>query len=171
MLQKNTEIWEVKGAVRYRDKNRCVGCGMTNEKHVEKTGRRLEVHRKVPGSEYTVDGCELLCAKCHDGKPRKPNGSRDKAYAANFRGHVTQDLADALRALSRTMGRRGNLANEIRIAIEDHLKKSLAAIEAKPGDPLLCKEHVAAFLAAVRLAFAHSAAEDAERYVRQHRAA
>lgn len=64
----------VKGAVRFRDGFRCVKCGMTNDQHKAKYGRGLQVHRKEPGSVYTIDGCVTLCVPCHAPEPRKWRG-------------------------------------------------------------------------------------------------
>jgi hypothetical protein len=61
----------VKRAVRRLHGNRCAECGAD-------TG--LSVHRRTPGSPYTVAGCVLLCAKCHGEKhvtlPWKPRRAR-----------------------------------------------------------------------------------------------
>ncbi len=67
---------EVKISVRKRDRYRCVECGMTAQEHLEQFDRNLEVHRVVPGSVYTVDGCITLCRICHNGKPKSPRGSK-----------------------------------------------------------------------------------------------
>jgi hypothetical protein len=69
-----TEL-EIKAAVRERDGYRCRDCGMTAAQHVERFGKTLEVHRVVPGSPYTVDGCVTLCRPCHGPKPRSPRGA------------------------------------------------------------------------------------------------
>jgi hypothetical protein len=52
-------------AVRERDGNCCADCGMVNKDHTAKYGRGLHVHRLVPGSRYTVEGCILVCTPCH----------------------------------------------------------------------------------------------------------
>lgn len=64
-------IQAVKRAVRQRDGQRCVECGMTDQQHRDKYGRSLDVHRKVPGSVYTIAGCETLCKRCHGPKPKQ----------------------------------------------------------------------------------------------------
>lgn len=66
-----TEILRVKAAVRERGGFRCADCGMSNDDHLAQFGRQLEVHRTVPGSEYTVEGCRPLCMPCHANKPRQ----------------------------------------------------------------------------------------------------
>jgi hypothetical protein len=75
----------VKALVRHRD-GRCVECGMTNEEHVAKFGRQLDVHRIVPGSKYTLEGCVTLCRPCHGPQPRRSRNSilrvKDPATAA-----------------------------------------------------------------------------------------
>jgi len=68
----------VKATVRERDGQRCTKCGMTHEKHLERYGRSLEVHRLTPGSAYTVEGCVTLCIPCHGPEPRRPSGQRFK---------------------------------------------------------------------------------------------
>ncbi len=62
---------EVKSSVRERDGFRCVDCGMTNDQHLERFGRRLDVHRLEAGSKYAVDGCVTLCRPCHTKKPKQ----------------------------------------------------------------------------------------------------
>lgn len=59
----------VKAAVRRRDGFCCVQCGMTNDEHIRKYSRQLEVHRKTPGSIYVADDCVTLCKTCHGPKP------------------------------------------------------------------------------------------------------
>ncbi len=65
---------EIKAIVRYRDGFRCTECGMTNDEHIQVHGRSLDVHRLIPGSPYTIEGCVTLCRPCHRTKPRSPKG-------------------------------------------------------------------------------------------------
>jgi hypothetical protein len=55
----------IKIAVRLRDGMRCIDCDFTNEQHVERYGRQLDVHRTTPGSPYSLDGCVTVCRPCH----------------------------------------------------------------------------------------------------------
>ncbi len=64
-----TKANEVRKQVRLRD-GACVVCGMTTEQHVEYYGRALDVHRIVPGSEYTLEGCVAVCRYCHGAMPK-----------------------------------------------------------------------------------------------------
>lgn len=68
---------EVVDAVRERDGQACVRCGLTAAEHIERHGRTLQVHRKEPGSLYTLDGCETLCCDCHAPEPKRGRGEPD----------------------------------------------------------------------------------------------
>jgi cytochrome c553 len=85
---------EVKEAVRERDGQRCVECGLTALEHQERYGMTLDVHRVVPGSAYTLEGCVTLCRACHGPKPKRPAGEGPPVLAL----WVTPDLKEALRA-------------------------------------------------------------------------
>lgn len=71
-------VLEIKALVRFRDGNRCTECGLTNEEHLERYGRLLEVHRLTPGSPYSVKECVTLCKPCHGPKPKRPRGTYPK---------------------------------------------------------------------------------------------
>lgn len=64
--------------VRERDGYKCTQCGVTDDEHVARYGRRTEVHRIVPGSLYSLKGCVLLCRDCHYPQPRRKRGVKDK---------------------------------------------------------------------------------------------
>ena len=61
---------DIKALVRKRDGYRCRDCGMTDEDHIEKNGRSLDVHRLLPGVRYSPHSCITLCRACHGKKPR-----------------------------------------------------------------------------------------------------
>lgn len=84
---------EVRSAVRQRDGRRCTECGMSNEAHVEKYGRSLEVHRLIPGGPYSLGNCVTLCIVCHGPKPRSPRGLP-----------VPRELAVKIKAVVRSSG-------------------------------------------------------------------
>lgn len=65
-----------KKLVREKYGNRCGRCSRTDEENIRLTGRNLHVHRLVPGSRYTVNGCILLCADCHDAAHGKKKARR-----------------------------------------------------------------------------------------------
>jgi cytochrome c553 len=78
---------EIKAVVRYRDGNRCTKCGITAAEYRRVAGRKLDVHRKTPGADYSVDECVTLCRKCHGPEPRRKRGERMAkllADGANF---------------------------------------------------------------------------------------
>lgn len=67
----------VKRAVRERDGHACTKCGVTADEHIRRHGRTLQVHRQVPGSLYTPDGCVTLCCACHAHEPKRASGETD----------------------------------------------------------------------------------------------
>lgn len=71
MSADNPTAHEIKAAVRARDGMRCRECGRTNEEELRELGWSLDVHRIVPGSPYTLEGCITLCRRCHGPKPRR----------------------------------------------------------------------------------------------------
>lgn len=111
--QSATEIIRIKIAVRERDEYACVHCGMTSDEHISIYNRQLDVHRKMPGSLYSLDGCETVCKACHGGLPkRKPGatdlaweiiGEREPAPATGFESLVWR-LAASLRAERARLG-------------------------------------------------------------------
>lgn len=70
-------IWNIKHDVRERDGFKCTQCGATNEEHQAAYGRQLDVHRVVPGSVYTVEGCITVCRSCHGKLPKRQSGQPD----------------------------------------------------------------------------------------------
>lgn len=66
---------EAKVIVRERDGDRCRDCGRTDADFQNSKRSRLEVHRLVPGSVYTPEGCVLLCARCHRKRHKRPDAT------------------------------------------------------------------------------------------------
>jgi hypothetical protein len=56
---------EIKAVVRERDGHRCVDCGETQQRFLARYGRALDVHRMIPGSDYSIEACVTLCRLCH----------------------------------------------------------------------------------------------------------
>lgn len=114
-------INEIKSAVRARDGFRCTQCGMSNEEHLQKTGRSLEVHRLTPGSPYTMEGCKTLCRRCHGSKPKRAKGTFDLGHPGKqqvmFR--VTEKLYERVKETARGMGL--DVANFLRYLMTRHI--------------------------------------------------
>lgn len=116
----------VKDQVRKRDEYRCTECGMTHQQHVEKHGTTLHVHRLVPGSIYTLEGCITLCFTCHASKPRSPRGK-----ARNGLVLLPKPLYNQIAALAKKHHR--PISWECRRAIEEHLECCRQQSESKPN--------------------------------------
>lgn len=111
---------EVVRAVFNKYGNCCADCGLTNKAHIRLTGKALEVHRLVPGSMYTVDGCVLLCRTCHGTKPKRPAGAKDEEGRAG----TIVCLPEAYRALLRELKRKTDrpIAASVRRGVDAELK-------------------------------------------------
>lgn len=108
MKRKSKEAVLIKAVVRKRDKYRCTKCGMTNRKHKKiHCGRSLQVHRKNPGSEYSLEGCVTLCVSCHNKEPKstplfiKLGWTWHSRYAGWMRKHGGVDVCDLIPASPR----------------------------------------------------------------------
>lgn len=73
--QRPGEILRIKSAVRSRDGNSCVSCGMGGIEHRQRFRRALDVHRINPGSRYAIETCVTLCRPCHSAEPKSPHHS------------------------------------------------------------------------------------------------
>lgn len=74
----------VKNRVRERDGYACVDCG--RERRADE--RKLHVHRLIPDSKYTVDGCVTVCSGCHGKRHSDPtlaDRPRPKPCTLDFR--------------------------------------------------------------------------------------
>jgi hypothetical protein len=101
--QSAKDILQVKEAVRERDGDRCVRCGMTNAEHrklftVVRKGKggqgvSLHVHRLVPGSIYTAQGCISLCQDCHGKAPEHGPKVEPRLHTVNGSTHTAAQWA------------------------------------------------------------------------------
>jgi hypothetical protein len=66
--QRPVQVLAIKESVRRRDGNRCVVCQIDEQTHEKRYGQILDVHRVVPGSDYSSAWgvCVTLCKVCHD---------------------------------------------------------------------------------------------------------
>jgi hypothetical protein len=100
---------------------------MTNEKHKEQSGRQLDVHRKVPGSRYSVEGCVTLCRRCHTREPKRHPVAVFFDQLIHFLHAI--DLApptiEAIKEMTPHLNRLspGELAETCRILIEESLER------------------------------------------------
>jgi hypothetical protein len=94
---------EIKRRVRERDGYRCTDCGVTNDQHVALTGRALQVHRVVPGSDYSEKPgvCVTLCKACHGPKPRRQRSECPNSRIIN----LDAEWVNVLRRLAKKSGR------------------------------------------------------------------
>ncbi len=107
---------EIKALVRHRDGYRCVECGISAAEHVLNRGRNLDVHRVIPGSKYTVDGCVTLCKECHNTKPKSPRGTRpDGSRTVTISGPLLVQLKKLAKKNRRTV------TAQLCIALEEFL--------------------------------------------------
>jgi DNA-binding XRE family transcriptional regulator len=74
-----TPTQKIKAAVRARDGNRCVECGITESDYFAIRGRSLDVHRINPTSEYSTEPgvCATLCFACHGKYKRSTPNHQD----------------------------------------------------------------------------------------------
>lgn len=114
-------VADIKSAVRERDGLRCTGCGVSNEEHVELSGRQLDVHRITPGSPYTVEGCVTLCRKCHGPMPRSPRRLLFKRQQVNFR--LPSGLLADLEYIGETLG--NDVSSVIRTILTENVSRYL----------------------------------------------
>jgi hypothetical protein len=117
---RSVSVTEIKTTVRLRDRFRCRECGMTNDEHVAKYGRTLDVHRLSPGSKYTVDGCVTLCRKCHAKHPKSDHAT-DGHSGHLLPARVPDCLWDALKKIANA--ERRSVAQMTLILLEEALTR------------------------------------------------
>lgn len=62
---RSVDIMRLKERVRDRDDRSCVDCRKTEAESLQEFGATVHVHRLVPGSVYSEDGCVTVCQACH----------------------------------------------------------------------------------------------------------
>ena len=118
--------WSVKAAVRARDGNKCTDCGMTAEDHRKTYGKGLDVHRVVPGSQYTVAGCVTLCRRCHGPKPKLPRTyALPKSPTKRFTNRLIIDTTDEVRAALKSEIREVSARRDEDVSISDFVNELL----------------------------------------------
>jgi hypothetical protein len=123
-----TEL-EIKRRVRERDGNCCTKCGLTSDKHIAKYGKGLEVHRVIPGSEYTLEGCVTLCKSCHGYQIRGPRRERPVVCRETLLVMIEPALRERIdRASSRFQI---SVGAYIRLATTERLERDEAAAPKK----------------------------------------
>jgi len=76
-----------KEAVRKRDDYSCQGCGLSNQQHIERNGRQLDIHHIIPARMFdnaekrnAMENLVTLCRDCHTAweemAPLRPEGRR-----------------------------------------------------------------------------------------------
>jgi hypothetical protein len=122
-LMTPTEVLAVKAAVRERDNHCCAECGLTADEHYERYGQGLAVHRVVPGSAYTVQGCVTLCRACHKGKPKSEPIPGNAADLIQVRAEPA--WIDRVNAEAERLGL--SLSAYIRLAVNERLERTAPA--------------------------------------------
>jgi hypothetical protein len=122
--QSYTRQLKIKAAARERDGYRCTTCGMTNQQHRDRYGRQLHVHRKEPGSLYSLRGCVTVCEDCHKPLPKREPGQPDlTGRGTRFDLAVSPDWLDLL---DRARGARGlSRASYVRQAVQLAVRRDL----------------------------------------------
>lgn len=115
---------QVKAVVRARDNHACTRCGMTARQHKATYGRDLEVHRRTPGTPYTVEGCVLLCRHCHGPEPKRRRGQPDAAYDGRIllAARPSKELSDALERFLRSLRLPVPMTRVVFTALEEFLE-------------------------------------------------
>jgi 5-methylcytosine-specific restriction endonuclease McrA len=101
--QSSADILSIKEAVRQRDGYACTRCGLSQAEHVARTGRRLDVHRRTPGSRYVADDCETVCTACHPRGVRR-RGGHDEAHGPVVRVRLDAETGARLRRAAAEFG-------------------------------------------------------------------
>jgi DNA-binding XRE family transcriptional regulator len=154
--QSDALVRETKERVRARDGERCVVCSLDAGTHKKRYGKTLEVHRIVPGSEYSMQPgvCVTLCVVCHDalhgqgawGWIAKEDPADEEDMAWRVRRSTRADIKDErgwrqrevwgglLREIRRSVAKRSQAALAILVGVSN---KTIRDWEAGRTEPLL----------------------------------
>lgn len=125
-------VGEIKRAVRERDGRRCTKCGLSSGDHFALTGRQLDVHRVVPGSAYTVEGCVALCRRCHGPMPKSRRGGQvEGARPVSF--YASAGLLARLERVASGFGI--SMRSLVRMTLAEHLGDYEARLADRPQKP------------------------------------
>jgi 5-methylcytosine-specific restriction endonuclease McrA len=113
---------DIRDAIRERDGFRCTQCGLSQEEHIVRHGRKLDIHRKTPGTYAIEDRCVSLCIPCHS---RIPNRKK--------MGHRTVSLPVAFEAPLKELARRLGVA--VPYVIRDAIRERLQTHDCWPWPP------------------------------------
>lgn len=127
-------VIDLKDRVRERDGRKCVDCGMTNDEHVEKTGRILDVHRLEPGAEYTEEGTVTVCRSCHDKRHEELGRGCDPTATVRVRSDVATMIADI--CLAEGVTSRSILDPILMATIPDRFREAVATNAAEAAELL-----------------------------------
>lgn len=123
----------IKALIRARDGYRCRLCGLRDQDHRERYGSGLQVHRKIPGSAYSLsEDCITVCIPCHGPLPRRAQGTAGTPPRLSL--FVHPDVRHALQIAAAKEGvAMGALANSI---LREALALALAEIrQRRPWRP------------------------------------
>lgn len=120
---------EVRTIVRHRDGYQCRLCGMTARSHWKRYRRKLDVHRLVPGSRYTIRGCITVCRPCHGPLPKSSSKSRPGGgqRGAPVSVYLSPELNIALERYMASLRPCPSLSGIVAASLEDFLRKHDAA--------------------------------------------
>lgn len=106
------DLEAIKRTVRLRSGSRCADCNMTQADHFARYHCDLDVHRLVPNSQYSEDGCVAVCKSCH-GKRREHLRCKRPLQSQAYRDRLV--VAASLKCLS--------VNDYIRMVMTEHMDK------------------------------------------------
>lgn len=109
---------EIKRLVRERDGYKCTQCGMKQKEHIYWFDKQLDVHRLVPGSPYTVDGCVTLCRPCHGPKVRSRPGNRPIRPVT-----IKKELITKMKIIVQALNLKGGVSGYVTRLVQDAIEK------------------------------------------------